>query len=223
MHLPSVYFGGIMKFTGISLIITIVFLLAGCEAIFTTTPIGDLQRDFSTMTDEQIMDYADKAIAAGDTAAMNAVLSEIRDMIADAPADEQLNLLAAELALSASGISQAMLGMFTSDTSGLTQSDFESIIGGIDMSLIGEVDTYMSKLDLTDETISATLIVVGTVSIGLELADDAGGFSNIDLLNTDTQNTILTMSDYFDAAENKADLDGGIQSFIDAFESLFQP
>jgi hypothetical protein len=85
-----------------------VFLLAGCQDVFTYAPLSFLQRAPSSMSHEQAMNYAEQALASGDEAAMKAAFEALKDDTSDSGM-----YLAAQLAIEVSGISDFLVEVVT--------------------------------------------------------------------------------------------------------------
>jgi hypothetical protein len=84
--------------------VMLVLCLAGCEAIFTYTPLTSLQRSPSSLPPEQRLAYAQNALASGDIATMTAALAAIEG---DPSAEAQYT--AAELGIEVSGMPKLLL------------------------------------------------------------------------------------------------------------------
>ena len=61
------------------LILLVLMTLAGCQDIFTYTPLKGLQRDPSTLSASQRLVYAQEALASGDKEAMQAAYNAIKN------------------------------------------------------------------------------------------------------------------------------------------------
>jgi hypothetical protein len=93
-----------MRKTVSFLLLAAVFVLGGCQAIFTFSPLSGLQRDPSSMPPGQRLEYAKQALASGDTTAMKKAYDAIKN---DSSADAQYT--AAQLGIELSGIPTALL------------------------------------------------------------------------------------------------------------------
>ncbi len=100
----------------------ILLSFSGCEAVFTFSPLSlipGVQRSIDDLPAGQQVAYAESLLASGasaeDLAAAYAAIAEI------AGTDPELNLLAADLALGASGLNEAINDMIT----GLGSGDFD--------------------------------------------------------------------------------------------------
>jgi len=68
-----------MRKTAGFLVPFLAMLMAGCQAIFTFSPLSGLQRDPSTMSPEQRLTYAQDALASGDAAAMKKAYDALKN------------------------------------------------------------------------------------------------------------------------------------------------
>jgi hypothetical protein len=86
------------------LILLILIILSGCQAIFTFSPLSGLKRDPANMPPAQRLQYAKDALASGDKDAMLAAYNAILN---DTGADAQYT--AAQLGIELSGVTQVLL------------------------------------------------------------------------------------------------------------------
>ncbi len=87
------------------MVVSVVILSAvSCEVVFTTSPFAFLQRDPSRLSEEQKAAYARSALDAGDREKMAVAFSLLKDST-----DPEIQLLAADLALGASGLDVAVM------------------------------------------------------------------------------------------------------------------
>ena len=87
-----------------SLILAMLTLLGGCQALFTFSPLSGLKRDPADMSPEQRLAYAHDALASGDHDAMLAAYNAI---LGDTSADAQYT--SAQLGIELSGVTQVLL------------------------------------------------------------------------------------------------------------------
>lgn len=119
------------------------FLLAGCQEVFTYSLLEGLQRDPSDLPQEQQISYAESALAAGDVGAMADIYDEI---VALAAHDPGLYLLAADLAMGASGIT----------------------------GVISDVLSDPAAFDYTTDLASLNLVMLANVAVNVLAAETAG-------------------------------------------------
>jgi hypothetical protein len=76
----------------------LLFILSGCQDIFTFSPLDILQRDPSTLSKEQQLLYARQALSSGNRSAMEDALDVVtNDLIPDDLLNPELYILAADL------------------------------------------------------------------------------------------------------------------------------
>ena len=136
---------GCMKIPGISrsfsalsititLLVLVPLLLTACQEVFTYSLLEGMQRDFSSLPREQKISYAKDVLASGDADAMADIYDEIAAMAAS---DPELYLLAADLAMGASGITGIIDDVLSAeDPSTLVYAD---ILASVDMTMMGYV------------------------------------------------------------------------------------
>jgi hypothetical protein len=80
----------------------LVFLIIGCQGVFTFAPFGFLSDDPAKMSKDQLVNYGFDVIATGDSAKITAALNATKSLLVKTPADKDLNYLAANLCLTLS-------------------------------------------------------------------------------------------------------------------------
>ena len=98
------------------LVLAVLALLGGCQAIFTFSPLSGLQRDPADMSPEQRLTYAHDALASGDKDAMLAAYNAI---LGDTSADAQYT--AAQLGIELSGVPTILLEIANDPSTVTTQ------------------------------------------------------------------------------------------------------
>lgn len=118
----------------ISLVLLIpgLLVITGCQEVFTYSLFEGMQRDFSSLSREQKISYAEDVLASGDAKAMAEIYDEIAAMAAN---DPELYLLAADLAMGASGITD-VIGDFMSDPDAF---DYTTDLASIDLAMLSNV------------------------------------------------------------------------------------
>ena len=125
---------------GISLILLVGFLFIGCQEFFTYSLFEGLQRDPADLPAEQQISYARSALAAGDVDAMADIYDEIVGLAADGN-DPELYLLAADLAMGASGLTDVIADVLTDDDPGTL--DYTVVLAGLDTAMLGNVSVQV--------------------------------------------------------------------------------
>ena len=82
-------------------------LLVACEQAFTTSPLSWLERDPDNMSKAQQIRYAEDALRSGSRSSARKAYDALSKNV-DADDDAELNLLLADLAMNASGFSDAL-------------------------------------------------------------------------------------------------------------------
>lgn len=176
------------------LILTVMILAAGCEAFFTFNVFSGLQRDPASLPPEQQVRYAEEALAGGDTEAMQAAFPLIAAQAADNPDDPELQLLAADLAIGASGVND-LIADFDPDTA--TADDLNDALSSVDTETLGEVAGYVQGAEDAGGTPSDAQYANAAAAIVINKAEAEGGFENIDW---DTDTDIQLAKQYADNA-----------------------
>jgi hypothetical protein len=176
------------------LILTVMVLAAGCEAFFTFNVFSGLQRDPASLPPEQQVKYAEDALASGDTEAMQAAYPLIAAQAAENPDDPELQLLAADLAIGASGVND-LIADFDPDTA--TADDLNDALSSVDTETLGEVAGYVQAAEDAGGTPSDAQYANAAAAIVINKAEAEGGFENIDW---DTDTDIQLAKQYADNA-----------------------
>lgn len=158
-------------------LLLLALLLSGCQEVFTYSLFEGLQRDPSSLPPEQQISFARSALASGDPDAMADIYDEIVDLAAD---DPELYLLAADLAMGASGITNVVDDVLSADDP--STLDFNTVLASVDLVMLANV---------ADNVLAAEAAGVGGVTeeqyvaaAGAELLqyveDPANDLANID-------------------------------------------
>jgi hypothetical protein len=175
----------ILAVTGVALLA----LLAGCQAVFTYSPLSFLQRDPANLPPEQQVSWAEQALASGDPQAMAQAYELVKD-------DPDQAYLAASLAAELSGVTQALadaiadldtirtydstqLEAFLDDFfSSVTDSyasaagtHFQDVMSGAPSQLSGQ-DMILGALCLAFAAVSPTDNFGGATSLEADAIDD---------------------------------------------------
>jgi hypothetical protein len=169
---------GVTRAAGLLLpaLAALVLLLAGCEAVFTTSFLSFLQRDPAKLPADQQVAWAEQALASGDPAAM----AEAYELVKDDPDNE---LLAAKLALELSGVAQVMSDMIKDldtildFTTGQLQTYLEGFLSGIDAAYAAAAGAHFTAALAADPSqLSGQDMILGALSLGFSEAAAAGDF-----------------------------------------------
>jgi len=176
-------------FPGLIVLVITIFILTGCEDLFTTSVFESLAASPSDMTDAQLETYAESVLSSGDSGAMVAVLDAIEDSLTTTTAadDPELYLLATDLALGASGLTDALVEVVPDVLAGDIEMDetyYTDLLESFDQELISDsVSTFEDVFDAAaaDDTIVITesQYTNAAVAQALVLIDEAEGSMDI--------------------------------------------
>ena len=146
-----------------------ILIFISCQAVFTYSPLESFQRDPSTLSPEQRIAFAESALASGDVEVMAAAYEAIAG--SDNP---ETNLLAADLAIGASGLTDAI----TSLVSQSEEADFEDLFDSIDTDMLDNAVTEFSNAEDGETDISGDQYINAAAALVLSIGGDEG-FDNI--------------------------------------------
>jgi len=140
------------------------FLISGCEAIFTNSPIAKFAPSASELPPAQLAAYAN-SVPPEEAAAVLAILADtLSDMPADDPLYGELNQAAGTLALSAAGLS--LSGIIEGMVGGSSTLDINDTVAAVIVA-----SAYFDKASEAGETLTSSDMIL----TGLGLAIDAAG------------------------------------------------
>ena len=182
-------------------------LLAGCQELFTYSLFQGLQRDPSDLPPEQQISYAQSALAAGDIDAMADIYDEIVALAAD---DPDLYLLAADLAMGASGIT----GVISDVLSDPAAFDYTTDLANVDLVMLANVADNVLAAEvagvagITDEqyVTAAGAEALQWLKLGNSLPTDTAGWNAV---TADPAGSELEATKYYlvQAGQDPADFD----------------
>jgi hypothetical protein len=162
------------------LLIPGLLVLTGCQEVFTYSLFEGMQRDFSSLPREQKIRYAKDVLASGDLSAMAEIYDEIVAMAAE---DPELYLLAADLAMGASGISD-VIGDFMSDPDSF---DYESDLASVDLVMLSNVaDNVLAAETAGLSGISEEHYAAAAGAEILQFLEGGGDLGTVDWSNSTT-------------------------------------
>jgi len=146
------------KISVIVLVLTSIFIYTSCQQIFTYSALEWAQRDPSNLPPAQQIAYAEAALASGDQAAVEAAYAAL-----SSSSDPDVQVLASQLAVSASGLEGAIteaIATLTFDT---------STIAAIDGTWLANAETAMYAADTGNADITPEeYLAVATALIVME-------------------------------------------------------
>ena len=163
-----------IKFIILALITILIY--TSCQQIFTYSALEWAQRDPASLPPAQQIAYAESILSSGDTASMADAYAVIDNLLNDDPNNVDLQLLAADLAIGGSGITDAIANL---DLDNLDTS-VETILAGIDLDLVAaSADHIIAAEDLDPTAISTEQYLNTGLILLAQAADEAGGFGNL--------------------------------------------
>jgi hypothetical protein len=187
------------------------FLLLGCEAVFTYTPLKFLQRSPASMSAAQRLTYAENALASGDTQAMIDAYNALANDTSD-PA----KYLSAQLAIEISGVSTLLVSVATGATALPTAEDSASLTAWIAANGNADTAAYLiaagEKLNSIDDTSTLTTMdyVYGSLGLALEAASSGDAA------------TLASAKELMSAAISGLSTDDPSYSFLNSYNTYLQ-
>jgi hypothetical protein len=192
-------------------VLAAVGLLAGCEAIFTFSPVAALQRAPSSLTPEGRITYGQDALASGDKAAMADAWEALKN---DTSTDALYTT--AQLGIELSGVPGLLLEV-VSDPAALTTSNISAFIAdhGLDPSFLVDAAARLTAVD-ADVELTPTDYAMGALGI---LLGGTGGTWDV---STASASSVTDATAFFgNAVSGAASLDptDPLRMFVDSFNS----
>ncbi len=166
-----------IKFIVLAIVTVVVF--SSCQQIFTYSPLTWAQRDPSTLPPVQQIAYAESILTSGDTAAIAVAYAVIDKLVTADPSNVELQLLAADLAIGGSGISDAIgnLDLNNLDTS------IEAVLSTIDLTLVAASASHVVAAEALDASaISAEQYLNTGLILLAQAADESGDFTTLNTI-----------------------------------------
>lgn len=191
-----------------------IFALTGCQAVFTYSPLAFLQRDPATLPEAQQIERAQDVLVAGTSDDIAQAYQTISGL-AEGSTDPGLNLLAAELAFAASGVTDVITGVLEDPDiiSSGTAEDIDTLLASLDTDLIAEGASFVqTAAGSADADISDTQYIIAGAGLLLGAVEESGGF---EILETAPEDGDPGYDDYQDAMEFFTA--GGLDDFSELF------
>lgn len=148
-----------------------MLMLSGCEQIFTYSPLTWAQRDPANLSTEGKIAYATGALSS-DTATMQSAFDAIVDID-----DPDVQYLASQLAVGASGINDAIDNMVTALDAGVDPAtiDAADILADLDQTYLQGAGSTLAAAEAGGVTVSDTDYILAAASLVLSSAITGGG------------------------------------------------
>lgn len=156
------------------------WLFVSCEGLFTTSLVEWAQRDPSQLSRSQKINFAQEALASGDRESMKKAYDALKDT-----SDPSLQPLAAELAVGAAGVKDALATVLGKVAAGSSEEEIKTALqeafesfADADLELITEAATLLSSAEDGGATITADQYFITGVGLLVVALKDAGGDVN---------------------------------------------
>ena len=157
-------------------------IFTSCQQVFTSSVYFWVETDMSTMSDEQKVSYAEDLLSSGTADQLGEAYAEIAALLGDDPgAKPELALLAADLAVGASGLGEAMSSALeTVSSGGDVSADLLEDINTVDLQ--NAVDMVTAAED-GGATLTAEQYTNAAAAQMLVVIDEAGGVESLDSID----------------------------------------
>jgi hypothetical protein len=174
------------RFRTVVVVSVAVVLLAGCEQFFTNNWFSDYQRDPADLPFDQQVAYAESALNSGDPDAMADAYDALADSLEDRNnKDPDLNSLAAELAIGASGLTDTLPDLADAAVNGnfSSQADLANavndVLGDVDYAYIDEAAGQLDQITANGGEVSEEQYVFVAAGLMMKEAEKQGGVDNL--------------------------------------------
>jgi hypothetical protein len=153
----------------------ILALLAGCDTIFTTSPLSWARRDPDSKSLEQRVNDAKDALASGKRSEIADAYDAIKD---DVAGDGDLELLAAQLTLALSGINDTfdeLSSIDFTDPFPQTQGYINGVVAALNAAYVHESAVLYGDALADGGDLTATDYIMGAMAMLADAAITAGG------------------------------------------------
>lgn len=205
------------------MVMAAVLVLAGCEQFFSTNVFSGLQRDPSNLSFDQQVAYAESALNSGDKDAQADAYDALAKSLEDENnTDPELNELAAELAIGASGLSDTVpdLAEAALDGNFSSQADLENALDDklddVDYGYVDEAESQLEKIKENGGEVGEEQYVFVAAGKLMNKADEEGGVGNLDSGNTgDEQQFVEDAITDLESRDESSDLLNDLKSMYD--------
>jgi hypothetical protein len=169
-----------MRSTILTCVVAGALIFSGCQAVFTYSPLEFLQRDMAALPEAQQVTRAEDALGSGDVAEMGDAYDTIALLLVE-PHEPELDLLAADLAFGASGMTEVITSVLQDPEalSGGATEALTAILDTLDTDLIAEGVTHVQEAAAGGAEISESQYVVAGAALLASAVEAAGSFEAI--------------------------------------------
>lgn len=189
-----------LRVATVGIFLLFAFILSGCQALFTYSPVAFLKRNPANLTEDEKIQYAEYALAGGDETAIAAIYDVLKEEATDST-DADLTFMAAQLALDLSGMPEVLDEILTSfiDLAAASKSieSFSDIVDQVlaalstDEVLIEEAIDFLNATYENDPTLITTYFYfAGGLSYFILAVEEAEGIEDLDINDTNVQAAI---------------------------------
>ncbi|HEB09690.1 MAG TPA: hypothetical protein ENI06_00575 [Spirochaetales bacterium] len=151
------------------LVLLLLLLFAGCQAIFTYSPLSFLQRDPANLPLDQKIVWAENALASGDPEAMATAYDVIKN-------ESGVDYLAANLALELSGVPQLLFEVMEGDVAIDSEADLDIFLLQVDEDyIVAAGGHYNDTLANDPDSLTGTDYILGAASILFKAGKESVG------------------------------------------------
>lgn len=175
----------IIKTKEMILILLAIIITAGCQAVFTTSPFGDMLHPApEDIPDDMLTEYCWDIMANGTPEEQEAAFAALQASIADGNTDPDLNYVAGVMALDQMGFTMDSFQTGTDDTAAL--EDLQTTITE-NFALMQEMGSYFDTAQDGGAELTASDQIFGGIGIIFNTVETPEDLATIDLENPSTE------------------------------------
>jgi hypothetical protein len=196
-----------------------VLALAGCEGIFTYSPLAVFQRAPSDLSAAERVTYAEDALASGDEQTMQDAYDAIKG-----DTSPEASYAAAELAIELSNIPDLFVQMVSGDVTMPTSGDSSSITDYLDQTGVEPelLIAAAAKLQASDPAdLTAMDYVYGTLGLALDAAQQPDGTYSFTPADMDVDKLVEAQV-FMESAIDTMPVDDPMYAFLSSYNTYIQ-
>jgi hypothetical protein len=197
-----------------------LFLLAGCEQFFSTNLLSGMRRDPKNLSFDQQVAYGQSALNSGDPDAMADAYDALSESLEDND-DPELNSLAAELAIGASGLNDTVPDLVDAAVEGDFSNKTElgnavnDVLDDVDYDYINEAAGQIDQIQANGGEVTEEQYLLVGAGLVMQDAQAAGGVENLDA-SSPSQTFV---EDAVTDLENRGEDSELLNDLVDMYES----